>query len=96
MLNPVNYQVLRIVFGVVRQRIADWRRERRIHAIRQHIRDAYEAGDKTGVTRHAHALFAECDARSAGQVARMERRLLDSLDPHARAVLERAQGVRRA
>jgi HPt (histidine-containing phosphotransfer) domain-containing protein len=84
------------MLNALRQRLADYFRERRIHAIRQQIRDAYEAGDKAGVTRHAHALLAECDARSPGEVARMERRLLDSLDPHARAVLERAQGVRRA
>jgi hypothetical protein len=75
------------------QRLADWCRERRIRAIRLQIRDAYEAADKPAICRLAHALFAECDARSAGQVARMERRLFDSLDPHARAVLERAKGA---
>jgi hypothetical protein len=77
----------------IQQRIADWRRERRIRALRLAVSAAYATGCKATLRRAAHALFAECDARSAGQVARMERRLFDSLDPHARAVLERAKGA---
>jgi flagellar biosynthesis/type III secretory pathway protein FliH len=75
------------------ERLTDWRRERRIGALREQIRAAYEAGDKTGVTRHAHAMFAECDARSEAQKQRMERRILDRMDPHARAVFERSKGA---
>jgi hypothetical protein len=77
----------------IHQRFVDWRREGRIRALRIDFTAAYESGCKQAIRRAAHALFAECDARSPGQVARMERALLDRMDPHARAVFERAKGV---
>lgn len=71
------------------QRIADWRRERRIRALRVEIADACIAHDTEARDRLCRALFAECDQRSEGQKRRMTDRFIASLDPHARAVFQK-------
>jgi 5-carboxymethyl-2-hydroxymuconate isomerase len=75
----------------IHQRIVDWRRERRIRVLRAAVSDAYATGCKATLRAAAHALFAECDARSEAQKQRMERRILERMDPHARAVFERSR-----
>jgi hypothetical protein len=70
----------------IQQRIADWKRERRIRALRLAFTAAYATGCKATIRTAAHALFAECDQRSEAQKQRMERAVLASLDPHAREI----------
>jgi len=64
------------------QRITDWRRERRIRALRARVVSACDAGENDRACRLARELFAECDARSPAQLARMEQ----ARDPHEQAV----------
>jgi hypothetical protein len=81
------------MFAALLERITDWRRERRIRTLRVAVADAYATGCKATLRTAAHALFAECDARSEAQKQRMERRILDRMDPHARAVFDRSRGA---
>lgn len=78
----------------VMSRIYGWtvdrRREVRIRDLRLRMSVAYAVRDHLSVAAIGREMFAECDARSPAQVRRMEKRLFDSLDPHARAVFERA------
>lgn len=68
---------------------ADRQREVRISDLQHRIRLAFAARNERRVRELAHEMFAECDARSDRQKARMERRIRNSLDPHARAVFDR-------
>jgi hypothetical protein len=81
------------MFAALLERFTDWRRERRIWALHARISAAFDAGNTTLGWLLANRLFAECDKRSAGQIARMEKAALDRLDPHARAVFDRSRGA---
>jgi hypothetical protein len=81
------------MFAALMERLTDWRRERHIRALRVRISDAFDAGEKDRGWQLARQLFAECDKRSAKQIARMEQAALDRIDPHARAVFDRSRGV---
>lgn len=58
---------------MIMQRIADWRRERRIRRLAAAMRIANAAGQHALARAHWEGLRRECLARSAAQVARMER-----------------------
>lgn len=75
------------VVSAIRDWTVDRQRERRIRELRARISAAFAVRDELSVRHLAREMFAECDARSERQKLRMERRLLDSLDPHARQVL---------
>jgi hypothetical protein len=55
----------------IHQRIVDWRRERRIRALRVQANTAYEAGDMAAMRRIGMQVFAECALRSPQQRLRM-------------------------
>jgi hypothetical protein len=74
------------------ERFADWRRERRIGHLRAAVSAAYATRDTEAVRTAASALFAECDRRSEAQKQRMERQVLDRMDPRARAIFDRSRG----
>jgi hypothetical protein len=86
-LNPIVGFVS--VMSWFRGSAVDWRREVRIRELRLRVSRAFVARDEAGVRLAARELFAECDKRSPRAQARLERRVLDSLDPHARAALEK-------
>ena len=75
------------VASAIRGWAVDRKREARIRELRARISAAFAVRDELSVRHLAREMFAECDARSERVKARMERRLLDSLDPHARQVL---------
>jgi hypothetical protein len=58
---------------MILQRIADWRRERRIRRLAVSLRQANAAGQHALARTYWEALRSECLARSAAQVSRMER-----------------------
>lgn len=58
---------------MILQRIADWRRERRIRRLAAALRVANAAGQYALARSHWESMRRECLARSAAQVARMER-----------------------
>ena len=78
-------------WGFVTGLWTDWRREVRIRELRFDISVAHAYGRTHDVRRIAERVFAECDARSPRQVARMEKRILDRMDAHSRVVFERAR-----
>ena len=55
------------------RRIADWLRERRIRALHEHIKDRIAAGKRMECRAAWVKMVNEINARSAAQVARMER-----------------------
>ncbi|MCI2243814.1 hypothetical protein L3067_04225 [Xanthomonas sp. PPL568] len=58
---------------MILQRIADWRRERRIRRLAAALRLANTAGQHALARAYWEGMRSECLARSAAQVARMER-----------------------
>lgn len=71
------------------QRIADWRRERRIRRLCD-VCKAHMAAGRSDEGRLAWALMVhEIKNRSPQQIARMERAARDRLDPHSRAIFDR-------
>jgi hypothetical protein len=67
----------------------DRQREVRISDLQHRIRIAFANRDEARVRTLARDMFAECDARSPRQKARMERRALRLMDEHARVGLGR-------
>ena len=57
----------------LRERLADWRRERRIAHLRAEASRLFAAGDRVGARAMCELMFHECRQRSAAQVRRMER-----------------------
>lgn len=71
------------------QRIADWRRERRIRRLCE-VCKAHMAAGRSDEGRLAWALVVhEIKNRSPQQIARMERAARDRLDPHSREIFDR-------
>ena len=75
------------LLAALRAWVDDRKREQRIRDLRFDLSVAHICGHFGTVNRIAKEMFAECDARSPRQVARMEKRFLESLDPHARAAI---------
>jgi hypothetical protein len=67
----------------------DRRREVRIRDLRIRMQVAYNVRDLASVANLGRQIFAECDARSPAQFARMERRALAAMDEHMREALGR-------
>ena len=76
------------------QRFKDWQRERRIRRLRERACYLMDVGQHQAAQHVVNELFLECDARSRQQRDRMERARIGRMDPHARAVFERARGRR--
>lgn len=79
------------MLNALRERLADYRRERRIRALRLAVDRAHRNHDAERMKAIARDLFAECDQRSEAQKQRMERAVLRCMDPHARAIYERGE-----
>ena len=67
----------------------DHRRELRIRDLRVRMQVAFDTRDHISVQHLGRELFAECDARSPRQVARMEKRIIDRMDASSRALFEK-------
>lgn len=84
------FQPMGWIVGVT-SRIYGWtvdrRREARIRDLRLRMQVAYNVRDHVSVANIGRQLFAECDARSPAQFARMERRALSAMDEHMREAL---------
>lgn len=64
---------------MLKQRITDWCRERRIKRLSYAAKAAFLDGDKATARERWHAMAAEIGKRSQGQVRRMERRLWERI-----------------
>jgi hypothetical protein len=70
-----------------REVLSDRAREVRIRDLRLRMQVSYNARDHLSVAHLGRKLFAECDARSARQCARMTRRRIAAMDEHMREAL---------
>jgi hypothetical protein len=86
-MDPFGWVIVGIEAGM--QRVDDWLLERRIKRLAREL-CAVAAKGNVFLLRVVKADYeAAINARSPQQIARMDRRLKASLDPHARAVLDR-------
>lgn len=84
------------MIAALRQRLADWLRERRIARLHDIAVQALHTRGRASLAHdEIEAMLAEVRQRSPQQQARMERATLARMDPHARAVFEKhARGGR--
>lgn len=75
----------------IRERFEDWKRERRIRALVAECKDCLAHGEKDEARALSALLRDEVNARSPGQVERMERASYLRLDEQSRRIFDRAR-----